>query len=82
MELSPTEWDWELINGQLHPVLPRQPPAPEQLYTLFPAIAKEVVSDLVAARNQIYSVQFYVAIVMEMVAAILTKTVICLSDTE
>jgi len=34
VELPPTEWGWELINGQLQPVLTRQLPAPEKLLTL------------------------------------------------
>jgi len=34
VELPPTEWGWEVINGQLQPVFTRQPPAPEKQLTL------------------------------------------------
>jgi len=40
VELPPTEWGWELINGQLQPVLTRQPPAPEKLLSLISCSCK------------------------------------------
>ena len=40
MELPPTEWGWKLINGQLQPVLTRQPPAPEKLLSLISCSCK------------------------------------------
>ncbi len=33
-ELPPGEWGWDLVNGQFHPVLTRQPPAPPELLRL------------------------------------------------
>ena len=32
--LPPTEWGWDLVNGQLHPTLTRKPPAPDTLLNL------------------------------------------------
>ncbi|XP_028418322.1 uncharacterized protein LOC114543611 [Dendronephthya gigantea] len=34
VELPPTQWGWQLKNGNLQPVLTRQAPAPEKLLTL------------------------------------------------
>ena len=33
-DLPPTDWGWDLVNGNLHPVLTSQPPAPDSLLNL------------------------------------------------
>ena len=33
-DLPQTDWGWDLVNGNLHPVLTRQPPAPDSLLNL------------------------------------------------
>jgi len=67
-ELPPTEWGWELLNEQLQPVLTRQPPAPEKLLSLISCNCKSGCERSCGCKK---SGLFYVAIAMEMVAAIL-----------